>query len=135
MPIKVTAALITQKDKALLCRRAPGEKLAGYWEFPGGKVEAGEGDRECLRRELLEELGLAVEVGEFVCSHSHQYPEFSITLVLYAAFGLLVVLFLFLCMIGMNGFRFHRCLIGIWLLRIFPLRSLLLGSSVLVMYD
>jgi len=59
--------------------------MAGYWEFPGGKVEAGESDRECLRRELLEELGISVEVGEFICSNTHQYPEFSITLILYSA--------------------------------------------------
>jgi mutator protein MutT len=50
--IRVTAALILQEGKALLCRRAAGQKLSGYWEFPGGKVEDGESDTDCLEREL-----------------------------------------------------------------------------------
>ena len=61
--IDVTAAVIhSTKGKMLLCCREG--KLAGQWEFPGGKREAGETLPECLRRELWEELGLNVPVGE-----------------------------------------------------------------------
>jgi mutator protein MutT len=48
----VTAAVITDGDRVLVARRARGHQLAGYWEFPGGKIEDGEIPEECLRREL-----------------------------------------------------------------------------------
>jgi 8-oxo-dGTP diphosphatase len=60
----VTAAIITDKGRVLLARRAPGENLSGRWEFPGGKMEEGESLEECIRREIHEELGLEVVVSE-----------------------------------------------------------------------
>jgi len=54
----VTAAIIYNNGKILITRRAPGEKHAGWWEFPGGKIEAGETQEMCLRRELMEELAV-----------------------------------------------------------------------------
>lgn len=48
----VTAALLFKNGKLLVARRGPEEKLAGMWEFPGGKVEAGETPEECLVREM-----------------------------------------------------------------------------------
>jgi len=75
--------LIVDRGKILLCRRAPGQKLAGYWEFPGGKVENAETDEECLERELLEELGIKTKVTNLIAENTHQYENFSITLVLY----------------------------------------------------
>jgi 8-oxo-dGTP diphosphatase len=57
----VAAAIIQKEDCILLARRSPGEKLAGFWEFPGGKVENGESPEECLARELREELGIGVK--------------------------------------------------------------------------
>lgn len=65
-PITVLAAIIEKEGRILLCRRAPGRSNAGKWEFPGGKLEAGETEQECLARELREELGVEAEVGEFV---------------------------------------------------------------------
>ncbi len=59
----VTCAIIEREGKILIARRAADQKLAGKWEFPGGKVEAGESPEECLKRELEEEFGIQVEVG------------------------------------------------------------------------
>jgi 8-oxo-dGTP diphosphatase len=81
----VTAAVITHGDRVLVARRAPGHHLAGYWEFPGGKIEDGESPEECLRRELEEELGVEVEVGELLCRNSHSYDDRTITLLAYEA--------------------------------------------------
>jgi 8-oxo-dGTP diphosphatase len=61
----VVAAVIQRDDgRFLLSRRAPGSHLGGLWEFPGGAVEDGETPGAALQRELLEELGVEVEVGE-----------------------------------------------------------------------
>ncbi len=81
--IRVVAALIVNEGKVLLCRRAPGQRLAGYWEFPGGKVEGAETDEESLERELLEELRIKTKVTNQIAENTHQYEDFSITLVLY----------------------------------------------------
>ena len=59
----VTAAIVLQDNKVLLTRRALGQSLEGYWEFPGGKVEEGESLQECLKREIFEELGVQVMLG------------------------------------------------------------------------
>jgi 8-oxo-dGTP diphosphatase len=57
----VAAALADSEGRVLVQRRAPGRAMAGLWEFPGGKVEAGERPEAALARELAEELGIAVE--------------------------------------------------------------------------
>lgn len=60
--VEVAAAVILRPDGSfLLGRRPPGGFYSGYWEFPGGKVEAGESPRDALVRELQEELGITVE--------------------------------------------------------------------------
>jgi 8-oxo-dGTP diphosphatase len=61
------AAVISKDDKFLVCRRASHKSLAGFWEFPGGKVESGESDPEALKREIQEELGVEIQVLEFIC--------------------------------------------------------------------
>ncbi len=61
--IHVVGAAILHRGRCLVARRGPGMSLAGKWEFPGGKVEPGEGPREALAREIREELGLEIEVG------------------------------------------------------------------------
>ena len=58
--IQAALALIERRGRYLICRRRDGDILGGYWEFPGGKREPGESWTACLRRELQEELGVAV---------------------------------------------------------------------------
>ena len=70
---RVTCAVILRNEKALLARRAPGEKNAGLWEFPGGKVNPGEKDAACLAREIWEEFGVKGTVGGHVCDSDHTY--------------------------------------------------------------
>lgn len=61
--LRVVAGAVVREGRVLAALRGPGRPLAGLWELPGGKVERGESDAEALRRELLEELGIAVQVG------------------------------------------------------------------------
>jgi 8-oxo-dGTP diphosphatase len=72
---KVTAAIIMQNGKILLTRRGPSEKLAGYWEFPGGKVEQGESLQECLKRELYEELGIETYISDVISESEYHYDH------------------------------------------------------------
>ena len=60
--IKVTGAIIQEKNKFLICRRGPDEKAAGLWEFPGGKLEINETLEDCVLRELKEELDIDAEI-------------------------------------------------------------------------
>lgn len=68
----VTAAIIRRGEKILIAKRGSGS-LAGKWEFPGGKVEAGERLEDCLMRELREELGIEVMVGKLFLVTAHDY--------------------------------------------------------------
>lgn len=69
--MKVTAAIFRNGDKVLLMRRAPGQPLAGTWEYPGGKFEDGEDGPICLHRELSEELGIDAQIGNLVTIARH----------------------------------------------------------------
>lgn len=71
----VAAGIVIEERGVLLSRRKSGTHLAGLWEFPGGKVEAGEDPRAALRRELEEELGIQVTVGEIVDVTFHRYDD------------------------------------------------------------
>jgi len=75
MKIVVTAAVIEDHGRYFVTRRHQGVHLEGYWEFPGGKCEAGESLEACLRRELKEELGAEVTIGAEVFSVTHAYPD------------------------------------------------------------
>lgn len=83
--IEVTAAIIIENGRVLIARRKPGASQAGLWEFPGGKVRRGETPRQCLKREIAEELGIAVEVGESLGESVHAYPEKTVRLLAYRA--------------------------------------------------
>jgi len=78
--IVVTAAVVERDGAFLLTRRLDGTHLAGHWEFPGGKLHAGETLEECLAREIREELDADAEVGPEILSTVHEYPGRSIEL-------------------------------------------------------
>lgn len=77
----VAAAILFDGDTVLLARRASTEQLAGYWEFPGGKVEEGETLQQCLIRELQEELSLQVCVLDEIAVSEYHYGHGAIQLV------------------------------------------------------
>jgi len=78
--IDVTAGLVFRAGKLLITQRPAGTHLGGLWEFPGGKLETGETFEAALVRELDEELGIDVAVGELVEAITHDYPEKSVHL-------------------------------------------------------
>ncbi|HLW78819.1 MAG TPA: (deoxy)nucleoside triphosphate pyrophosphohydrolase [Terriglobia bacterium] len=74
-PILVTAAIILQGGRILVCQRHHTDRYGLQWEFPGGKVQPGEDLKAALRRELAEELAIEAEVGEEVFRLRHRYPD------------------------------------------------------------
>jgi len=78
--VEVSAGLVFRSGKLLITQRHQDAHLGGLWEFPGGKREPNETFEQCLVRELREELGIEVEVGELVESLTHAYPEKTVTL-------------------------------------------------------
>jgi mutator protein MutT len=78
--IIVTAAIIHRNGFLLLSRRRADAHLPNLWEFPGGKVEAGESLTAALRRELREELDITIEVGDEYYTTKHDYPTKSVEL-------------------------------------------------------
>lgn len=80
MTIVVAAAVIERDGRLLVTRRPTGVHLEGLWEFPGGKCHDGESLSECLRRELVEELGTDATVGDEIFSTAHEYDERTVTL-------------------------------------------------------
>ena len=80
MTIVVAAAIAEDDGRYFVTRRHKGVHLEGLWEFPGGKIEPGESLADGLRRELKEELGIEVEVGEEVFTVTHDYGDRSVEL-------------------------------------------------------
>ena len=76
----VAAAIIRQEGKVLIALRPPHGLLGGLWEFPGGKLQEGEDLPACLRREIAEELGVTIQVGEQYGIYKHAYTHFRVTL-------------------------------------------------------
>jgi 8-oxo-dGTP diphosphatase len=79
------AAVIEREGCVLIARRAEGKAHAGLWEFPGGKIELGETPRQCLARELLEELGVTCAIGEYVATSVHSGAGGAIELLAFRA--------------------------------------------------
>ena len=77
--IKVVAAIIRKDNCVFATQRGYGD-YKDWWEFPGGKVEAGETPEEALVREIKEELDSDIEVGEFLTAVEHEYPEFHLSM-------------------------------------------------------
>jgi len=84
----VTAGLIWQDGKVLITKRREGTHLAGFWEFPGGKQEPYETLKECLERELREELGIRVQADRHLISVDYEYDTKFITLHVFHCTGL-----------------------------------------------
>ena len=77
--IEVVAAIIRKDDKIFATQRGYGE-WKDWWEFPGGKLEAGETPEEALKREIHEELSAEISVDEFLCTVEYDYPQFHLTM-------------------------------------------------------
>jgi 8-oxo-dGTP diphosphatase len=72
---QVVAAIITRNGKVLICQRSKDQPMPLKWEFPGGKIEEGEGHTAALMRELDEELGISAKIGEKVTTIQHHYRK------------------------------------------------------------
>jgi mutator protein MutT len=77
------AVIWNQSGQILIDLRKIGGTMGGLWEFPGGKIEAGETVEECIRREIHEELAIEITVGEQLISIEHTYPSFQLTLIVH----------------------------------------------------
>jgi 8-oxo-dGTP diphosphatase len=80
-PVPVVCAIIMRNERIMIAQRPPEKKLGGLWEFPGGKVEAGESAEAALHRELCEELGCTVRITQTLPAYVHAYPWGSIKLI------------------------------------------------------
>lgn len=73
--VRVVAGALVRDGEVLITQRPPGKHMAGAWEFPGGKIAAGEAEAEALSRELREEIGVEVQAARHVLTLTHDYPE------------------------------------------------------------
>ncbi len=102
--IHVTCAIIEKSGKVLSTQRSETMSLPLKWEFPGGKIKDGEHPEECLKRELHEELSIAVAISRSLDPITHQYPNFIITL------------YPFVCRITAGEIKLHEHKALTWLL-------------------
>jgi 8-oxo-dGTP diphosphatase len=77
--IEVVAAIIHHDGAYFATQRGYGE-FEGMWEFPGGKIEPGESQETALKREIQEELGVDITIGELLCTTEYDYPTFHLTM-------------------------------------------------------
>lgn len=77
--IEVVAAIIRKEDMIFATQRGYGD-FKDWWEFPGGKMEAGETPEEALKREIREELSTEIIVEKFICTVEYDYPKFHLTM-------------------------------------------------------
>ena len=83
MTTRVTAAILMKNDRVLVAQRRDTDKLAGKWEFPGGKIEIHETPEQCLIREMKEEFDIEVAIGEFFGASIYHYETGTIQLLAY----------------------------------------------------
>jgi 8-oxo-dGTP diphosphatase len=83
--LRVVAAALFDRGRVLIAERPAGKHMAGWWEFPGGKVGSDESDPQALVRELREELGVEAEPIAEIMTLSHDYPDRVVDLVLWRA--------------------------------------------------
>tara|TARA_B100000787_G_scaffold169287_1_gene160059 strand:+ start:11 stop:400 length:390 start_codon:yes stop_codon:yes gene_type:complete len=83
MFIKVVAAVIVKENKILIARRKEGKHLEFKWEYPGGKVDNGENEKESLKRELKEELDISVSIDDYITESFYEYDKAKINLKAY----------------------------------------------------
>jgi 8-oxo-dGTP diphosphatase len=101
--IHVACAIIENEGKVLSTQRSESVSLPLKWEFPGGKIKDGESPEECLKRELVEELGIETSVSKPLPSTTHTYPTFTVTL------------YPFLCTVVSGEIALHEHSALIWL--------------------
>jgi 8-oxo-dGTP diphosphatase len=80
MHIHVACGIIERNGLVLAARRNASKSLPLKWEFPGGKIDPGESAEACVKRELLEEMGVFIDVNAALPSSTHHYTDFSVTL-------------------------------------------------------
>ncbi|HEX4045273.1 MAG TPA: NUDIX domain-containing protein [Gammaproteobacteria bacterium] len=78
--IRVAVGILTRADTILVAQRPPNKPYSGYWEFPGGKIEAAESGETAVKRELAEELGIHVTAAALCFTHTHAYPDKTVLL-------------------------------------------------------
>lgn len=83
----VAAALYDSQGRVLIAERPPGKHSAGRWEFPGGKIDAAETEEQALRRELTEELGVAMRRARPLARLSHDYDDRRVEISLWVVDG------------------------------------------------
>jgi 8-oxo-dGTP diphosphatase len=101
--VHVACALIERDGLVLSAQRSATMSLPLKWEFPGGKLEAGESAEECLQRELVEEMGISVAIGRPLPLHTHSYDSFTVTL------------YPFVCTMGTDTITLHEHAAMVWL--------------------
>ncbi len=80
----IGVGVIWNKQRQILIdRRRQDGILGGFWEFPGGKIEQGETVEDCIKREIWEELGIVIEVGQHLITISHTYSHLHVTLIVH----------------------------------------------------
>jgi 8-oxo-dGTP diphosphatase len=77
------AIIWNEQGEILIDRRLPKGVMGGLWEFPGGKIEKSETVEQCIKREIYEELGIDIEVGERLITIDHTYTHLRVTLVVH----------------------------------------------------
>jgi 8-oxo-dGTP diphosphatase len=79
----VAALIVNARGEVLLTQRREDQDLPLYWELPGGKIEPGEAPADALRREIIEELGVEVDVGRVWDALHHRYPRYEVIMLVY----------------------------------------------------